>query len=153
MTDFNENNQTNTAPETAQPQQPQYQPPQYTQQYQQQYAQQNGYQPPNYYAQTNTPPRYTQPVYQQPVYQPGAGYPQKSRIAAAMLAFLFGTFGVHNFYTGNTGKGVAQILLGTLGSAACGIGPIISMIWAISEGIQLLKDTVPTDGHGVPFID
>lgn len=146
MSDFNENNQNNNAaaPET---EQNSYQPPQYSQQYQQQY------QPPNYTQQYQQP--YQQPVYNTvpPVYQNPQSYGQKSRIAAALLAFLFGTFGVHNFYMGNTGKGVAQLLIGTLGAAACGIGPIITLIWSIYEGVQLLKDAVPTDGHGIPFID
>lgn len=151
MTDFNENNQNNDMPET---ERFEYQPPQYTQQYNQQYTQSNnGYQPPNYTQQYQQP--YQPPVYDNPppVYQNPQGYGQKSRIAAALLAFLFGTFGVHNFYMGKTGKGVAQLLIGTLGSAACGIGPVATMIWSIFEGIQLLKDAVPTDGHGMPFID
>lgn len=135
MNDYNRNDQNNA-----------YQPPQYTQQYQQP----NGYQPPNYTQQPYTGQNYTAapPTYSVPV-----GYPQKSRIAAALLAFLFGIFGVHNFYLGNTGKGVSQLLLGTLGIVLCGLGPIITMIWSITEGIRLFKDTVPTDGHGIPFID
>ena len=153
MSDFNENNQNNytAAPNTDQNG---YQPPQYTQQYQQQYTQpNNGYQPPNYTQQYQQP--YQPPVYDNPppVYQNPQGFSQKSRIAAALLAFLFGTFGVHNFYMGKTGKGVAQLLIGTLGAAACGIGTIVTMIWSVYEGIQLLKDNVPTDGHGMPFID
>ena len=150
MSDFNENNQTNytAAPNTDQNG---YQPPQYTQQYTQQ---NNGYQPPNY-TQQYQQPYYQQPAYDNtpPVYQNPQGYGQKSRIAAALLAFLFGTFGVHNFYIGKTGKGVSQLLLCTLGAAACGIGPIVTMIWSLCEGVQLLKDTVPADGHGMPFID
>ena len=144
MSDYNENKQNNA---DTQPEQHGYQPPQYTQQYN---AQNNGYQTPNYTQQYNQP--YEQPAYNT-TYTVPLGYPQKSRIAAALLAFLFGVFGVHNFYLGYTGKGVAQLLLSTIGIILCRLGPIITFIWCIYEGIQLLKDTVPTDGHGVPFID
>lgn len=40
---------------------------------------------------------------------PPAGYPQKSRIAAGLFGMLMGTFGVHNFYLGNTQRGLIQI--------------------------------------------
>lgn len=140
MNDFNENNRNNTY--TPEPEQNPYQPPQYTQQYQ----------PPNYTGQAQQP--YQQPYNAvPPMYAAPIGYPQKSRIAAALLGILFGVFGVHNFYLGNTGRGTAQLLLGTLGLGLCGIGPIVSAIWGFVEGIRLLKDTVPTDGHGIPFID
>ena len=101
MSDYNENNRNNAA--DTEPVQNGYQPPQYSQQYT---TQNNGYQPPNYTQQYN--PSYEQPTYD-PSYAVPQGYPQKSRIAAALLAFLFGTFGVHNFYLGHTGKGVTQI--------------------------------------------
>lgn len=136
MSEFNQNNQNTNG----------YQPPQYTQPY----PPQNGYQPPRYTQQVQ------QPVYNAPpppVYPVVQGFPQKSRLAAAILAFMFGYLGVHNFYLGNTGKGVGQLVLGVLGSALCGLGTVASMIWSISEGIKLLKDEVPADGHGMPFID
>lgn len=148
MSDYNTNPQN---PNTAAPDQNQtgYQPPQYTQQYQQQY------QPPRYTQQYQQP--YQQPTYNAPpppVYSTPQGYGQKSRIAAALLAFLFGYLGVHNFYMGNTGKGIAQLLIGSLGSTVtCGLGLIAAEIWSIYEGIQLLKGTVTVDGHGIPFID
>ena len=49
---------------------------------------------------------------------PPAGYPQKSRIAAGLFGMLMGTFGVHNFYLGNTQRGLIQILVATLGRAS-----------------------------------
>lgn len=161
-------------PEAVPPVQPSYQPPQYTQSYQPpQYMPNtftpptgnvNGYQPPSYTQQYQQPYQpqqqqpapqpYPQPVpYQQP-YQAPKTYGQKSRIAAALLAFMAGYFGVHNFYLGNTGKGVAQLLIGTVGAViTCGIGLLATEIWAIVEGIQLLKGTKTVDGHGLPFID
>ena len=49
---------------------------------------------------------------------PTFGDQPKNKIVAAALAFFFGTFGVHNFYLGYTGKALFQ-LLGTL--LSCGI--------------------------------
>jgi TM2 domain-containing membrane protein YozV len=34
----------------------------------------------------------------------------KSKTTAALLAFFLGGFGIHQFYLGNTGKGVAYLL-------------------------------------------
>lgn len=157
MSDFNENNNNNTEQNNEQnaysytqqqtyTQNPNgYQPPNYTQQYQQQQPTYNSNPIPEYnnnYSNYNNYGTYTTTQYY-----------LKSRIAAALLAFLFGVFGVHSFYLGNTGKGVAQLLITLLGSFLCGIGPIVSLIWAYHDGIQLFKDAVPTDGHGLPFVD
>lgn len=76
----------------------------------------------------------------------------KSKIIAGVLGMYLGFLGVHNFYLGNTGKAVAQLLLGTIGSAV-GIGPVISMIWGMIESVQILSGTITVDGHGSPIID
>ena len=34
----------------------------------------------------------------------------KSKVAAALLAFFFGSFGVHRFYLGQAGKGIIYLL-------------------------------------------
>ena len=49
----------------------------------------------------------------------------KSRLAAALLAFFLGAFGVHRFYVGKVGTGIAIIL--TLGGFF-GIWPLIDLI-------------------------
>ncbi|MFN8183206.1 MAG: TM2 domain-containing protein [Candidatus Nanopelagicales bacterium] len=49
----------------------------------------------------------------------------KSRLAAALLAFFLGAFGVHRFYVGKIGTGVAIIL--TFGGFF-GIWPLIDLI-------------------------
>ena len=35
----------------------------------------------------------------------------KSRLAYILLAILLGTLGIHNFFAGYTGKGIAQLLM------------------------------------------
>ena len=54
----------------------------------------------------------------------------KSKLVAGLLGILLGGLGIHNFYLGYTGKGVAQILL----SFCCGVG----YIWGLIEGILIL---------------
>jgi Predicted membrane protein len=78
--------------------------------------------------------------------EPGA----KSKVAAGLLAIFLGCFGVHNFYLGHTGKAVAQLLMTVL---SCGILSVVSWIWAIVEGIQILSGTVTTDAHGNTLAD
>lgn len=63
-------------------------------------------------------PVYQQPVYQQPVYQQPPCYgqpyqpnlPVKSKLVAALLALFLGGIGVHKFYLGRTGAGIAMLL-------------------------------------------
>ena len=51
----------------------------------------------------------------------------KSRIAAALLAWFLGVFGVHRFYVGKVGTGILMIF--TIG----GLG-----IWALIDFIMIL---------------
>ena len=85
--------------------------------------------------------------------QPGAAPygPQKSKLAAVILAFLLGTLGIHNFYLGYTNKGIAQLLLTLLGGWLCGAGAIAAGIWALVEAIQLLTGSIHQDANGVPL--
>lgn len=94
----------------------------YGQQYNQQYAQQ----------------QYGQPM---PV-----GQAQKSKIAAGLLGIFLGSLGVHNFYLGNTGKAVAQLLLTLIGWIII-VGPIISGIWALIEAILILCSNYGSPWH------
>ena len=122
-----------------------YQPPRYTQQYQPPY---NEPQPP--YQQPYAPNPYGQQQGYQNPYAAQKVYAQKSRIAAALLGILFGAFGVHNFYQGRIGIGVAQLAITVV---SCGWLSVVSVIWGMVEGIQLLQGKKLVDGHGLPFID
>lgn len=99
-----------------------------------------------------------QPNYQQPPYQ--GGYQQapygavdpnaKSKLAAGLLGIFLGWIGVHNFYLGNTGKAVAQLLITVL---SCGTLCWVSEIWGIIEGILILTGSIKTDSTGRPLKD
>ena len=41
--------------------------------------------------------------------------PQKSLVGTYLLWFFLGGFGVHHFYTGNSGAGIAMLLLNVVG--------------------------------------
>lgn len=69
----------------------------------------------------------------------------KSKMAAGLLGIFLGSFGVHNFYLGYTGKAVAQLVI-TL--ATCGLGATISGIWGFVEGILILTGSINTDADG-----
>ena len=70
---------------------------------------------------------------------------QKSKLTAGLLGIFLGGLGVHNFYLGYTGKGVAQILL----SFCFGLGAI----WGFIEGILILTGSINKDAEGVPLKD
>lgn len=63
--------------------------------------------------------------------------PSPSWLPACWGIFL-GGLGVHNFYLGNTGKAVAQLLLTLVGWILLGLGPIAAAIWGFVEGIIIL---------------
>ena len=71
----------------------------------------------------------------------------KSKIVAGLLGIFLGVYGVHNFYLGKTGKAVAQLLLGTLGIIFFFIGPVVSGIWGLVEGIMILTSNTGSDWH------
>lgn len=75
---------------------------------------------------------------------------QKSKVAAGILGIMLGSLGVHNFYLGYVGKGVAQLLLTLL---SCGMFTPIVSIWALVEGIMILCGSINTDGKGIPLKD
>ena len=91
-------------------------------------------------------PQYGQPAgaYAQPQYTAApyaaapVGQSSKSKLAAGLLGIFLGGLGVHNFYLGNTGKAMAQLLLTLVGWILLGLGPIAAAIWGFVEGIIIL---------------
>jgi TM2 domain-containing membrane protein YozV len=67
----------------------------------------------------------------------------KDRIAYVLLAVFLGGLGIHNFFAGYTSRAVAQLLITIL---TCGLGAIVTSIWAIVEAC-----TVTKDAKGVSF--
>lgn len=111
----------------------------------------HGYGQPGY-----GPPTYGQQSYgyQQgfPGYQPYGYRPQddpyaKSRLAAGLLGILLGGLGIHRFYLGYVGIGIAQIVVTFL---TAGVGAI----WGLIEGILYLTSrtgTYSVDATGRPL--
>ncbi|WP_208977358.1 MULTISPECIES: TM2 domain-containing protein [Pannonibacter] len=60
-------------------------------------------------------------------------------VAAALLCFFLGTFGIHRFYTGKIGTGILMIL--TLG----GLG-----IWSLIDLIMIIVGSYK-DKQGLPL--
>ena len=61
----------------------------------------------------------------------------KSTGLAYVLWFFLGWFGVHRFYLGRTGSGLAQLLLGLLGWLPLFIGWVILGIWWLVDALLI----------------
>lgn len=86
--------------------------------------------------------------------EPEPEYSTKSKIAAGLLGIFLGCFGVHNFYLGNTGKAIGQLLLGTIGAiVTCGLGAMAASVWGLVEGIMILCGNISTDASGKKLRD
>lgn len=78
---------------------------------------------------------------QQPVY----ANPPKQVVVYVLLGIFLGTLGIHNFYAGFVGKGIAQLLISVL--AGWMILPYLAVfIWIIVEIC-----TVRHDAQGIPM--
>ena len=101
-------------------------------------------------------PGYDAGAYAAPGYPAGAGAyvaDQKSKVAAGLLGIFLESFGAHNFYLGNTGKAVAQLLITLL---SLFLLSWISAIWGLIEGILILSaqpgaQPWGVDARGVPL--
>lgn len=78
------------------------------------------------------------------------GMSSKSKIAAGLMGIFLGSFGVHNFYLGFTGKAVCQLLLTVL---TCGILSVVSGLWGLIEGILILAGNIDRDANGNMLVD
>jgi len=67
------------------------------------------------------------PPQAQPVYAPQTNVSPKSRLAALLLCWFLGAFGIHRFYVGKVGTGLLWLF--TLGLV--GIGALVDFIMII----------------------
>ncbi len=78
--------------------------------------------------------------------------PYKSKVAAGLLAFFLGTLGIHRFYLGYNGIGIAQLLLGLGGWLTCGLTTIVAWVWALIDMILIFTGGISKDAQGQPLI-
>ena len=71
---------------------------------------------------------------------------QKSKMVAGLLGIFLGAWGVHQFYLGDTKKGIIRIVVSLV---TCGIGGI----WGFIEGIMILCGKITTDAQGNPLAE
>ncbi|SME89113.1 TM2 domain-containing membrane protein YozV [Cellulosimicrobium cellulans J34] len=91
---------------------------------------------PGYPQQGYAQPGYGQPgPYGQPGVDPAYDPQAKSRLAAGLLGILVGSLGIHRFYLGYTGIGLAMLLVSVLSLGF--LAPIVG-IWGLVEGILYL---------------
>ena len=76
--------------------------------------------------------------------QAGAG--SRSSLAYILLGLFIGTLGIHNFYAGYSGKGVAQLLITIFLGWIFGLPILAVFIWNLVEIC-----TVTHDANGMPF--
>ncbi|MFT4188362.1 MAG: NINE protein [Aeromicrobium sp.] len=77
-----------------------------------------------------------------------AAGPPKSKTTAGLLALFLGGLGIHNFYLGFKGRAITQLLIFLL---TCGMGWVVTAIWALVEAIMIFAGSIDKDAHGVPL--
>jgi len=76
----------------------------------------------------------------------------KSKLVAGILGILLGCFGVHRFYLGYVGIGIAQVLVTVIGGIiTCGLGWAAGWVWGFIEGILILVGSFNKDAQGRPL--
>ena len=76
----------------------------------------------------------------------------KSKLIAGLLGIFLGGLGIHDFYLGNTKKGIIHIILATAGALVF-IGPVISGIGGLVDGIFILTGKISVDANGTTLQD
>ncbi len=71
----------------------------------------------------------------------------KSKLTAGLLGIFLGWLGIHRFYLGYTGIGIAQILVSIL---TCGT---VGWLWGLIDGILILTGSINKDVNGQPLKD
>jgi len=96
-----------------------------------------------------------QPAYYPPVYAAPVMYaqtPMKSKTTAALLCFCLGGLGIHRFYTGQVGLGIAILLQSLiLTPLTLGLWSFVVLIWVVVDFIMILSGSVK-DSQGRPLI-
>jgi TM2 domain-containing membrane protein YozV/RNA polymerase subunit RPABC4/transcription elongation factor Spt4 len=78
----------------------------------------------------------------------------KSKLAAGLLGVFLGGLGIHRFYLGYTGIGVAQLCTTVfLGILTCGIALWVGPLWGFIEGILILTGNINKDASGRPLTE
>jgi TM2 domain-containing membrane protein YozV len=68
-----------------------------------------------------------------PMVAPAPGGSDRNKYIAAIIAFLLGPLGIHRFYLGRTGTGIAMLVL-----SCTVIGLLVSVPWAFIDMIRYL---------------
>ena len=76
---------------------------------------------------------------------PATGKP-KSKILAAILAFLWGAYGIDQFYLGFTKTGIIRIVVSVV---TCCVGGVI---WGIVDCIRIATGSINVDAKGNPIV-
>ncbi len=74
------------------------------------------------------------------LFQATGGVSPKSRTAAAVLAFFLGQLGLHRFYSGKIGTGVAMLVLTIIGYSTIYFG--VGLVFLLAVGIWNLVDLI-----------
>jgi TM2 domain-containing membrane protein YozV len=75
--------------------------------------------------------------------------PPKSKAVAALLCFFFGGLGIHRFYTGQVGLGLA-LLLTTFFLGWTIVWLLVTFVWVVVDFVLILTGSVK-DQHGRPL--
>ncbi|BDR54256.1 hypothetical protein KIMH_03670 [Bombiscardovia apis] len=98
-----------------------------------------------------------QAMYMDPNAAPEAARKPHSKLVAGLLGIILGAFGIQNFYLGNTGRGMAQLMISCIGAFFFFIGPAVSWAWGIVEGILILTSKPGSarhqDAYGIELTD
>lgn len=65
--------------------------------------------------------------------EPAGGSGERNKFIAALIAFVIGPIGIHRFYLGRTGSGIAMLLL-----SCTVIGLLLTVPWALVDMIRYL---------------
>lgn len=76
---------------------------------------------------------------------PPVAVQQKSKVVAALLAWLLGSFGVHDFYLGYKKNGIIKIIL-----TVTVIGSVVSVVWSLVDFIKIICNG-KFDSNGQPL--